>query len=163
MAARSVLIGVFCSVAAALASAAYPRTSAAQSVPQAGRASGAARAVTLLVFPFEDASRTGRLAWLGEGLAELTIERLSGQAPFVYPREERLAALDRLGLPASTHFSRATMLKIAEEIDADYVIFGRFASDGTSLTLTAQVLRVDPPHLSAAISESGNVSSRLWS
>ncbi len=155
MATRSVLIGVFCSVAAALASAAYPRTSAAQGVPQAGRASGAARAVTLLVFPFEDASRTARLAWLGEGLAELTIERLSVQGPYVYPREERLAALDRLGLPASTHFSRATMLKIAEEMDADYIVFGHYTLEGKTLALSARVLRISPTNLSPPIEEAG--------
>ncbi len=155
MATRSVLIGVLCSVAAALASAAYPLGSAAQGVPQAERAIAATRAVTLLVFPFEDASRTAKLAWLSEGLAELTIERLSGQAPFVYPREERLAALDRLGLPASTHFSRATMLKIAEEMDADYIVFGRYTLDGRTLALSAHVLRISPADLSPPIEEAG--------
>lgn len=47
------------------------------------------------------------------------------------------------------------MLKIAAEIDADYVIFGEFSADGGRLQLGAHVLRVSPPKLSNAIAESG--------
>jgi len=144
-----------CTVAAACASAAYPLSSAAQNASQAERVNTTTRPVTLLVFPFENDSRQAKLDWLSEGLAELTIERLSGQGPYVYPREERLAALDRLGLPASTHFSRATMLKTAEELDADYVVFGRYTLDGKTLALAARVLRIQPADLSPPIEEAG--------
>lgn len=155
MAAREVLIGVLCCLAAALGSAVAAPPATAQDTPQAQRAGSPAHAVTLLVFPFENAGKLARYDWLGEGLAELTIERLSGAGLFVYPREERLAALDRLGLPASTRFSRATMLKIAEEVDADYVVFGRYTSDGKSLALAAQVLRITPADLSPPLEETG--------
>ena len=93
--------------------------------------------------------------WLGEGLSELAIERLDGHGLTVFTREERLDALEKLGLPAYAHFSRATMLKIAAEIDADYVIFGEFSADGGRLQLGARILRVSPPKLSNAIAESG--------
>lgn len=115
----------------------------------------AAHAQNLLILPFENLGKDARLDWIGEGLAELSAERIPGDGRLVFPREEWLAALERMGLPASGHFSRATMIKIGEEVDADYIVFGSFTSDGKTLTATARVLQVDPPNLSAPLSESG--------
>ncbi|PYU13290.1 MAG: hypothetical protein DMG29_12230 [Acidobacteria bacterium] len=148
MATRNVLIGVLSTLAASL-------TCVAQSFHSAARAARPTGSETLLVFPLENSSRLAKLEWLGEGLAELTIERLSHAGQFAFPREERLAAIEKLGLPASTRYSRATMLKIAEEVDADYVLFGHYSSDGKNFTVTAQVLHVDPPRLMPPLEESG--------
>ncbi|HJY85577.1 MAG TPA: tetratricopeptide repeat protein [Candidatus Acidoferrales bacterium] len=123
--------------------------------------SSARRIESLLIFPFENYSSRAKLDWLSEGLAELSVERLANQGPLVFSRDERLAALERLGLPASTRFSRATMLKIAEEMDADYVVFGAYNSDSHSLTVTARVLRVDPPALTPALEESGTLEGLM--
>jgi tetratricopeptide (TPR) repeat protein len=155
---RAVLIAVLWSVVATLTSADHLFLRASGNLAQAKLTPGSEEprpAQTLLVFPFENSSRLAKLDWLGEGLAELTIERLAVEGHIVFPREERLATLEKLGLPASTRFSRATMLKIAEEIDADYVIFGQYTSDGRTLTVTAQVLRIDPPRLLSPVEESG--------
>lgn len=148
MATRNVLIGVLSTLAASL-------TCVAQSFHNVARPARPTGSETLLVFPLENSSRLAKLEWLGEGLAELTIERLSHAGQFAFPREERLAAIEKLGLPASTRYSRATMLKIAEEVDADYVLFGHYSSDGKNFTVTAQVLHVDPPRLMPPLEESG--------
>ena len=108
-----------------------------------------------LVFPFENPGRTARLDWLGEGLEELTIERMTAGGGRMFTHEERQAALEKSGLPASTRFSRATMLKIAEDMDADFIIFGRYVFDGKILKLTAHLLRVSPPGLFPTVEESG--------
>lgn len=97
--------------------------------------------------------------WMGEALSELAIERLAGHGPIVFSREERLAALEKLGLPAYSPVSRATMLKIAGEADADYVVFGEFAPEGQTVRVTARVLGVNPPKLSQPVMESGEVDS----
>jgi tetratricopeptide (TPR) repeat protein len=102
----------------------------------------------LLVFPFENGGRMANLDWLGEGLAELTVERLQDRGLSVLSRMERLSALEKIGLPDSARFSHATMVKIATSVDADEVIFGRFVSDGKAVTLEARVLRISPPWLS---------------
>jgi Tfp pilus assembly protein PilF/TolB-like protein len=124
-------------------------------------AAAPAHAETLLVFPFENSSPQGKLDWLSEGFAELTIERLARAGETVFPRDERLAALERMGLPASTRFSRATMLKIAEELDADYVVFGQYSSDGKNIGITARVLRVSPPSLAPPAEESGTLDDLM--
>ena len=116
---------------------------------------------TLLVLPFENSAGTPALEWLGTGLAELSVERLPGDGRVVIPREEWLAAVEKLGLPATGRFTRATMIKLAAETDADFVVFGSFAAENGKLTLTAQVLRRDPAGLSAAMTETGAMSELM--
>jgi Tfp pilus assembly protein PilF/TolB-like protein len=118
-------------------------------------------AQNLLVLPFENVARDSRLEWLGEGLAELSAERLAGGGRVVFSREEWLGSLEKLGLPSSGRFSRATMIKIAEEVDADFVVFGSYQSDGRTLTATARVLHLDPPALSEPLVESGPLDDLL--
>ena len=125
--------------------------------------SGATNPVTLLVFPFENDSRAASLDWLGEGLAELTTERLQDRGVNLLARQDRLAALEKIGLPDSARFSHATLVKIATEADADGVVFGRFIYDGKTLTLEARVLRMSPPWLSAPFTQSGTLENLLRS
>jgi len=120
---------------------------------------GVAHAETVVVFPFENVANNAAKDWLGEGLSELTTDSMVGHGPIVFTRDERLAALEKLGLPTYSRFSRATMIKIAGEIDADYVVFGEFTPDGTALHVSARVLRVSPPKLSEPFSESGTMDS----
>src|ERR1700720_4312104 len=114
-----------------------------------------------LVFPFENAGASPRLDWLGEGLEELTIQRLSAAGQQVYSHAGRTAEMDRSGLPPTAKLSRASMLRIAQNMDADYVILGRFTSDGRSLMVESQILRVSPTRLLPAIRETGALDSLM--
>jgi len=97
--------------------------------------------------------------WLGEGLAELAGEQLSAGRLSVFSREERLAMTEKLGIPAYAKFSRATMLKVGTEIDADYVIFGDFAPEGGGLRINAHILGINPARLAVPITESGAITA----
>jgi Tfp pilus assembly protein PilF/TolB-like protein len=114
-----------------------------------------------LVFPFENAGASPRLDWLGEGLEELTILRLSGAGEQVYSHAGRIIELERSGLPRSSKLSRATMLHVAEDLDADFVVFGKFATSGTALTIEAQILKVSPARLLPALQETGMLDSLM--
>ena len=114
-----------------------------------------------LVFPFESISTSPKYDWIGEGLEELTIQRLSSAGQQVYSHSGRLNEMDRYGLPAGANLSHATMLHIAEELDADFVIFGKFSSDGKNLTVQARVLRVDYETLLPTLQESGPLESLM--
>ena len=122
---------------------------------------GAPRSQVVLTFPFENTGQEVALEWLGEGLAELTLERLAGRGFYLLSRQERLDALELIGLPVSTRFSRASMLKLGEEADADQVIFGRYAIDGRTLTVTARVLRLSPSALSPEFTQSGPLADLM--
>jgi Tfp pilus assembly protein PilF/TolB-like protein len=125
------------------------------------RGSGTAAPGVYLVFPFENAGTSPRLDWLGEGLEELTIERLASAGQQVYSHSGRVGELERYGLPASAKLSRATMLHVAEDLDADYVVYGSFVSDGTSLTVECRVLRVNPAALLPGLRESGPLDTLM--
>ena len=114
-----------------------------------------------LVFPFESVGTSASLDWLGEGLEELTIERLSRAGEQVYSHAGRLGEMDRYGIPGSAKLSHATMLRIAQDLDADFVVFGSFSSDGKTLTVQSRLLRVNPPGLLPVVSESGPLDSLM--
>jgi tetratricopeptide (TPR) repeat protein len=114
-----------------------------------------------LVFPFEKVGASPRLDWLGEGLEELTIQRLSAAGVHVYSHAGRLAELERYGIPHNSKLSRATMLHIAEDLDADFVVVGKFKSDGTSLTIESQMLRVNPTALLPPVKKGGPLDSLM--
>jgi tetratricopeptide (TPR) repeat protein len=139
--------------------AAAPARQSAASV--SGRASSLPSSGVFLVFPFENAGASPRLEWIGAGLEELTIQRLSAAGQQVFSHEGRLDEMDRAGLPPNAKLSRATMLHIAQDLDADYVVFGNFTSDGTSLTVNARVLRVNPVALLPAVRETGPLDSMM--
>jgi len=114
-----------------------------------------------LVFPFENAGASTRLDWLSEGLEELTIQRLSAVGEQVYSHAGRLVELERNGLSRSSKLSRATMLHIGEDLDADFVIFGRFTANGSSLTIESRILKVSPARLQPAVRETGTLDSLM--
>jgi len=124
-------------------------------------ASTGARHETLLIFPFENESRMANLDWLGEGVSELTAERLEDRHFYVLSRLDRLSTLEHMGLPDSARFSHASMVKIATDADADAIIYGRFQSDGKTLALEARLLRLSPPSLSPPLTETGNYTDLI--
>jgi tetratricopeptide (TPR) repeat protein len=128
--------------------------------PGASSAAGSQQGI-YLVFPFENASSSPRLDWLSEGLEELTIQRLSAAREQVYSHEGRVVELERFGLPRSSKLSRATMLHVAEDLDADFVVFGRFLAKGASLTIESQILKVNPARLLPALRETGTLDSLM--
>jgi len=128
--------------------------------PSAGSATAHQQGI-YLVFPFENAGASPRLDWLGEGLEELTIQRLSGAGEQVYSHAGRLVELERYGLPRSSKLSRATMLHIGEDLDADFVVIGRFTVNGTSLTIESRILKLSPARLQPALRETGTLDSLM--
>jgi tetratricopeptide (TPR) repeat protein/TolB-like protein len=96
----------------------------------------------LLVLPFENHSGRADLNWIGEAFPEIFNRRLGAAGFLPISRNDRIYALDRLGLPPNFQPSRASMIRIAQTLDADYVVFGFFTTSGNSLNATAQVLDV---------------------
>jgi tetratricopeptide (TPR) repeat protein len=138
-------------------------TGGAEFTAQAAQsAAGAKNAQKIyVVLPFENAAASPKSDWLGEGLEELTTERLSAAGELVYSHAGRASELERYGLPANSKFSRATMLRVAEDLDADYVIYGRYLANGGSLTLEMRMLSMNPMALRPALRESGPLTSLM--
>ena len=109
---------------------------------------------TMVGIPFENASPTPGLEWLGESFPETFHEQLNSPVLYVASRDERLRAYDRQGVPAGVHASRATLYRLAERMDVDYAVLGSYSYDGARLTATAQLLDMRAQKLSPAATES---------
>jgi TolB-like protein/Tfp pilus assembly protein PilF len=122
---------------------------------------------TMLVLPFENTSPTPGLEWIGESFPETFHEQLNSPVLYVASRDERLRAYDREGVPAGVHASRATLYRIAEQMDVDYAVLGSYRYDGARLTVTAQLLDMRAQKLlpaateSAALADLGALQSEL--
>jgi tetratricopeptide (TPR) repeat protein len=127
----------------------------------------ASAARTMVVIPFENLSPTPGLEWLGESFPETLHEQLNSPILYVASRDERLRAYDRQGVPAGMHPSRATLYRLAEQMDIDYAVLGSYRYDGTRLTAVAQLLDMRAQKLLPAATESapladlGNLQSAL--
>src|SRR5258708_23726326 len=66
--------------------------------PRAGSANAHQQGI-YLVFPFENAGASPRLDWIGEGLEEVAIQRLSAAGEQVYSPAARVLEQERYGLP----------------------------------------------------------------
>jgi len=132
-----------------------------------GRAVAGQIGRTMAVIPFENISPTPGLEWLGESFPETFHEQLNSPVLYVASREERLRAYDRQGIPAGVHASRATLYRLAEQMDVDYVVLGSYSYDGARLTAITQLLDMRAQKLLPAVTESasladlGNLQSAL--
>jgi tetratricopeptide (TPR) repeat protein len=114
---------------------------------------------TMVAIPFENASPTPGLEWLGESFPETFHQQLNSPVLYVASRDERLRAYDRQGIPAGVHASRATLYRLAEQMDVDYAVLGSYKYDGARLTATAQLLDMRAQKLSPAVTESAPLAS----
>ena len=118
----------------------------AQQGPTVGR--------TLVVIPFENTSPTPGLEWLSESFPATFRSQLDSPVLYVVTREERFRAYDRQGVPSTLHPSRATIYRLAEQMDVDYAVLGSYSYDGAHLTATAQLLNMRGEKLLPAVTES---------
>ena len=57
---------------------------------------------------------------------------------YVISRDDRSYAFDHSGIPSTVLPSRATIYRVAEQMDADYVVLGSYSYDGTTFSATAR-------------------------
>jgi tetratricopeptide (TPR) repeat protein len=115
---------------------------------------GVARADNYLVLPFFNLSKNSNLNWIGESLAESVREALSSEGLTALERDDRVEAYRRLSIRPYALLTRATVVKVGVELDAEQVLFGQFelkpvpesaVKSRGSLQITARLL--DLKHL----------------
>ncbi len=90
---------------------------------------------------------------MGEAMPEVINRRLESAGFLPIGREDRLYALDHLGLPPNFRPSRASTIRLAQNLDADSVVVGSYTSDGKRLTITARILDINGLKLGAPVEE----------
>jgi tetratricopeptide (TPR) repeat protein len=122
---------------------------------------GAEHGRLLLVLPFENQTAQPNLDWIGEAATDILNRRLNSAGFLTISRGDRLYALDRLGLPLNFQPSRATTIRIAENLDADYVIVGSYTLQNGRLSAKAQILDVSALTLGAPLTRDADLKSLM--
>jgi tetratricopeptide (TPR) repeat protein/TolB-like protein len=115
----------------------------------------------VLVLPFENRSGNASLDWIGDSFPDTLDKRLNAAGFLTISHDDRVFALTHLGLPANFRPSRATTIRIAQQLDANYVIIGSYNiqpdSDNkvtnNNLTIQSQVLSIDELRLSSPVQD----------
>jgi tetratricopeptide (TPR) repeat protein len=107
------------------------------------------------------ANEQSNLDWLREAAPEVLNSRFTSAGFLPLTREDRLYALDHLGLPETFQPSRATALRIAQTLDANYILIGSYSVTGTTLTLKARIVDVAKLRISEDITQSGPIAQLI--
>ena len=101
------------------------------------------------------------LDWIREAVPEILNSRFTSAGFFPLTREDRLYALDHLGLPESFEPSRATALRIAQTLDANSILIGNYSVSSNTLTLKARIIDVGKLRLYDEITVSGPIAKLI--
>jgi tetratricopeptide (TPR) repeat protein len=113
----------------------------------------------IVVLPFENTSGKQEYHWLGEGLAVGLSDWLSIQGVQVITPEDRRAIYTLLSFSETAILSRASAIRIAQEISADVLLVGTYKVTGPAgreqITLSVQSIDVSAGRLAQNPFEAG--------
>jgi tetratricopeptide (TPR) repeat protein len=89
----------------------------------------------ILVMPFENLQREGRIFWLGEAAAVLLTDELRALGANPITRQERRQAFERLQVPPAADLTDATIIRIAQLVGAAKVILGTLELERDTLVV----------------------------
>jgi tetratricopeptide (TPR) repeat protein len=115
----------------------------------------------VLVLPFDNRSGNPSLNWIGDSFPDTLNKRLETANFLTISQDDRNFAYDHLGLPIGFKPSRATAIRIAQQLDANYIIVGSFNVNNDKISIQAQVLSVDELKLSTPIQDGAELA-RLY-
>jgi tetratricopeptide (TPR) repeat protein len=112
----------------------------------------------VLVLPFDNRTGQTNLAWVGASFPDTLNQRLTSVGFLTITPDDRQFALDHLGLPVDFRPSRATTIRIAQTLDAEFVIVGSYTVSNGRIAVQAQVLEVNKLRLSQPLSDSSELA-----
>ncbi len=116
----------------------------------------------MLVLPFENRSGQPNLNWISDSFPDTLNQRLDSSGFLTITRDDRIFALDHLGFPTDFRPTRATTIRIAQTLDAGFVIVGSFTVQGEGpaahIQVQAQILDINELHLSPPLQDSAELA-----
>jgi tetratricopeptide (TPR) repeat protein len=127
-----------------------------------------AQSASVLILRFHNSSEFPDLSWVGESVSEVLYSELSDTSLIVIDRDTRSEAMKRLSLRAEADFTKATIIRLGQSVDADYVIYGSYdAKTGaipgkelrdSQIDVTARLLDLRHFHDGPEVSEAGKLA-----
>ena len=114
-----------------------------------------------MVMPFENQTSAPGLEWISEAFPEVLSQRMESPRLYVISRDDRSYAFDHTGIPQTVRPSRATVYRVAEQMDADYVVLGDYSFDGQTFKANAQLLDMKKLHLYPEVHSSGALTNLI--
>jgi len=126
-----------------------------------------AQAATVLVLQFHNNSEYSDLNWVGESIAETLRSELSAANEIVPMRDSLAEGLRRLSLRPDAAFTKATLIRLGQTVDVDFVCYGSYdiklpspdaALKDSSIQLTARFIDLRRMHDGPELSETGKLA-----
>ncbi len=127
-----------------------------------------AQSATVLVMRFYNASEYPDLNWVGESISEVLSAELSASNLIVIDRDKRSEAMKRLSLRAEADFTKATIIRLGQTVDADYVLYGSYTARpdpnaskelrNSLLDISARMIDLRHLHDGRDVSEAGKLA-----
>lgn len=83
-------------------------------------------AATILVLDFHNASQYSDLNWVGESISQTLIEEFAAKGEIALDRATRLEGMRRLSLRPGADFTKATLIRLGQTVDADEICYGSY-------------------------------------
>jgi tetratricopeptide (TPR) repeat protein len=128
----------------------------------------------VMVLPFDNRSGDPSLKWIGDSFPDTLNKRLTSAGFLTISHDDRVYAYDHLGLPTDLQPSRATTIRIAQQLDANFVIIGSYtvqpspsakpdtdspaATPGSRISIQARVLSIDNLTLTSPVEDSAEIN-----
>jgi len=125
-----------------------------------------AQPATVLVLPFHNSSQYADLNWVGESISETLKGEFDGRNEIVFERDSVGDGMRRLSLRSGANFTKATLIRLGQTLDADYVCYGTYdatlptgasALKDSSVRLSAHFIDLRKLHQGQDITEAGKL------
>jgi len=112
----------------------------------------------ILVMPFENVKREGRLFWLTEASSVVLTEDLNALGASAITRRERLQAFEQLQVPPVATLTDATVIRIGQLVGAVQVVVGSLRLEDEMLVVRARSIALDTGRVQTDVTDRGPVS-----
>ncbi len=109
----------------------------------------------VLVMPFENVTREGRLFWLTEASAVLLTDDLNAPGAGAITRTERRQAFERLQVPPAAVLTDATVIRIGQLVGAAQVVVGSLQMENDQVVVRARSIALDTGRVPVDVTERG--------
>jgi tetratricopeptide (TPR) repeat protein len=109
----------------------------------------------VLVMPFENVTREGRIFWLTEAAAVLLTDDLNAFGLGAIPRNERREAFERLQVPPAAALTDATVIRIGQLVGASNVVIGSLQLENDTLVVRARSIALDTGRIQVDVTDRG--------